>query len=110
MYLNEPVPDIIADQPDLVELLIGGEVCSWGESVDSVSLDNRVWPRAAAAGERLWSAKEVRDVDDAMIRLEHHRNRLVARGIAAAALRPKWCEHNPEFCDVNTDMKSAHKF
>ena len=35
----------------------GGEVHMWNEQTDPVNLDSRVWPRAAAAAEVLWSGK-----------------------------------------------------
>lgn len=35
--------------------VLGGEVCSWSEPTDDVTLDSKLWPRASAFGERLWS-------------------------------------------------------
>lgn len=49
----------------------------WGEYVDSTNLVSRLWPRSCAVGERLWSSKDTRDVNDAGTRLGEHRCRLV---------------------------------
>lgn len=69
----------------------------WGELVDDNNIDPRVWPRAAAAAERLWS-----DPDDSAASAEprfyQHRSRLVDRGIKAEALTPKWCFQNEGNC------------
>eukprot|EP01018_Ginkgo_biloba_P003048 Gb_31945 [translate_table: standard] len=46
-YSNEPLVNI-AD-PKQVKLLIGGEVCMWGETVDASDIEQTIWPRAAAA-------------------------------------------------------------
>ena len=64
--------------------LVGGvEVCMWSEFVDASNFISRIWPRAAAVGERGWSDKSVRDVDDARHRLHELRCKLLARGINA---------------------------
>lgn len=85
MYLNEPFTNITdAKQQSLV---LGGEACMWGETVDASDLFNTVWPRAAAVSERLWSDQTVNDVDAALPRLERFRCLLTVRGVGAAPVQ-----------------------
>ncbi|KAM9518392.1 beta-hexosaminidase subunit beta-like isoform 1-T1 [Salvelinus alpinus] len=75
------------------KLVIGGEACLWGEYVDATNLTPRLWPRASAVGERLWSDGDVRDLNDAYSRLAKHRCRMVQRGIPAEPLFTGYCAH-----------------
>uniref|UniRef100_A0A671NBB0 Beta-hexosaminidase n=1 Tax=Sinocyclocheilus anshuiensis TaxID=1608454 RepID=A0A671NBB0_9TELE len=68
------------------KLVIGGETCLWGEYVDATNLTPRLWPRASAVAERLWSDKSMTDVDNAYNHLVQHRCRMVKRGIPAEPL------------------------
>ncbi|ETE64703.1 Beta-hexosaminidase subunit beta, partial [Ophiophagus hannah] len=76
------------------ELVLGGEACLWGEYVDATNLTPRLWPRASAVGERLWSSKNVTDISDASKRLTQHRCRMLRRGIAAQPLFVGYCNHD----------------
>jgi hexosaminidase len=55
--------------PDKAANILGGEACMWAEYVSSETVDSRIWPRLAAIAERLWSPKDVTDVDSMYDRL-----------------------------------------
>lgn len=82
--------------------IIGGEACLWGEQVAAESVDSRLWPRAAAFAERVWSDPDDDALgnvpEDVYTRLARQRGRLVGRGLAAEALWPEWCSENPGLC------------
>jgi hexosaminidase len=76
--------------------VLGGEVAVWSESIDPQSLDTIVWPRASAAGEVLWSGRQDADGNnrtqyDASLRIQEMRERMVARGVRAAAITQLFC-------------------
>ncbi|KAJ9176056.1 hypothetical protein P3X46_011406 [Hevea brasiliensis] len=85
-YMNEPLTNITNTEQQ--KLVIGGEVCMWGETVDGSDIEQTIWPRAAAAAERLWTTynKLARDPKQVTRRLAHFRCLLNQRGIAAAPL------------------------
>ena len=49
---------------------MGGEAALWAENVVAPVLDIKLWPRAFAVAERLWSAQDVKDVDNMYSRLQ----------------------------------------
>jgi hexosaminidase len=68
-YAVDPLPRGSALTPAQRELVLGGEICMWGEQIDERTVDSRLWPRSAAIAERLWSPETVTDVDDLYRRL-----------------------------------------
>lgn len=40
-----------------IDQIYGAEAALWTEQVDEWALDARLWPRASALAERLWSSK-----------------------------------------------------
>lgn len=61
--------------------VLGGEACMWSEYVSPEGLDARVWPRAAAIAERLWSPQNVRDTASMYGRLASISRWLEVRGL-----------------------------
>jgi hexosaminidase len=81
--------------------VLGGQVCAWGETIDAASVLSVVWPRAAAAAERLWSANHATSAAadyDTVNRMAAFRCELLERGVpaplpgaaSAGDLRPAW--------------------
>ena len=67
-YLTDPIPTNISAS-DAEKGILGGEVAMWTELVNAENEEIRVWPRAAAIAERLWSPDNKKDVDDMYRRL-----------------------------------------
>lgn len=90
------------DEEGFRRLTLGGEACLWSEQADATAADARLWPRAAALGERLWADPPLIEAasapHDVYTRFQTHRERLVKRGLQAAPLWPQWCQHNPSLC------------
>ena len=48
--------------------ILGGEACMWTEMVDSITLESRIWPKAASIAEKLWSPQVLSNDTDDMYR------------------------------------------
>jgi len=91
-YLSLPDHD-----PKHISNILGGEVAMWTEQVSGLAVESKLWPRGSALGERLWADPDT-DWKAAEARFLAHRERLIARGIAADAHQPEWCYQNEDLC------------
>ncbi|XP_073023979.1 beta-hexosaminidase 2 [Primulina eburnea] len=86
------------------KLVIGGEVALWSEQADPTVMDPRIWPRASAMAEALWSGNRDETGNkrsaEATDRLNEWRYRMVTRGIGAEPIQPLWCIKNPGMCNT----------
>ena len=76
--LSKPV-DALSEQQQ--QLILGGETAMWTEYVSPETIEGRIWPRAAAVAERLWSPADVNDVQNMYARLATLSRYLGAIGI-----------------------------
>ena len=90
IYSYNPLVNITEDLHELIE---GGEVLLWSEQTDPTDLDAKLWPRAAAAAEVLWSGpRDTTTIDDAEKRLAEWRERAVIdHEIRAGPVGMTWC-------------------
>ncbi|CAH9065387.1 unnamed protein product [Cuscuta europaea] len=97
VYFADPLEDI--NDTEQQKLVLGGEVCMWGETADSSNVQETIWPRAAAAAERLWSYKKTgasgSKTSVALQRLEYFRCLLTRRGVQAAPVTNNYARSAP---------------
>ncbi|KAL3537260.1 hypothetical protein ACH5RR_000626 [Cinchona calisaya] len=91
------------------KLVLGGEVVLWSKQADPAVMDPRIWPRASAMAETLWSGNRdstgMKRYAEATDRLNEWRNRMVTRGIGAEPIQPLWCIRNPGMCNTIQPFK-----
>ena len=96
VYSYNPLADVPVEKQHLV---VGGEASMWTEQTDGINLDNRLWPRLAAAGEVLWRGNGTVS-EDVTRRLAEMREWLVAKGVAVGPVQVTWCLMNPGNCNL----------
>ena len=67
-------------------LLLGGEAAMWSEYMTPELINARIWPRAAAVAERLWSPQSVTDAASLYSRLDMLAQHLAWYGLPAAPI------------------------
>uniref|UniRef100_A0A1A9VDI0 Beta-hexosaminidase n=1 Tax=Glossina austeni TaxID=7395 RepID=A0A1A9VDI0_GLOAU len=92
-----------------VSKVLGAEAAVWSEQIDEQNLDQRVWPRASALAERLWSNPSD-NWQKALDRMRLHRENLVENGIAAEPIQPEWCLQNPKNCVMSSRFGINYNF
>ncbi|KAL9226095.1 hypothetical protein vseg_001945 [Gypsophila vaccaria] len=97
VYNAEPLEGI--SDATQQELILGGEVCMWGETGDTSDVQQTIWPRAAAAAERLWSSIEATssgNINETVLpRLHYFRCLLNMRGVQAAPVTNYYARRPP---------------
>jgi hexosaminidase len=80
-YMVDPLPQESGLSSEQQARILGGEACMWTEQTSPQDIDSRIWPRAAAIAERLWSPRDVDNVDDMYRRLATESLRLEGLGL-----------------------------
>ncbi len=80
-YKVDPLPQGNSLNAEQQARILGGEACMWNEQTTPQDEDSRIWPRTAAIAERLWSPRDVNNVDDMYRRLAVESLRLEALGL-----------------------------
>jgi hexosaminidase len=80
----------------------------FGEQVDDTVVSQKMWPRAAALAELVWSgnrdANGKKRTTELTQRILNFREYLLAVGVQAAPIMPKYCAQHPHECDLYLDQ------
>ena len=99
VYATDPLRGLT--NASSLPFILGAQMCMWGETVDASTVLSVIWPRAAAAAERLWSynfATAGAQDWDTVQRFSQLRCLLLERGVPAGVtgaanagdMRPAW--------------------
>jgi hexosaminidase len=89
-YLVDPLSGAgAALTPAQQKLILGGEACMWEEFASDENVESRIWPRAAAVAERLWSPQQVQDVNSMYRRMAAVSAQLEQLGLTHRSVRVK---------------------
>ncbi|RMZ80484.1 hypothetical protein DV737_g3013, partial [Chaetothyriales sp. CBS 132003] len=84
--------------------VLGAEAPLWSEQADDTVLSSKIWPRAAALAELVWSgnrdAEGHKRTTQLTQRILNFREYLVANGVQATPLVPQYCLQHPHACDL----------
>jgi hexosaminidase len=84
--------------------VIGVTAPLWSEQSDDATISSKMWPRAAALAELSWSGNRNADgtkrTTEMTQRILNFREYLVANGVGASPLMPKYCLQHPHACDL----------
>ncbi|KAF2752090.1 glycoside hydrolase family 20 protein [Sporormia fimetaria CBS 119925] len=105
--------DFTSGLDDAQKALVQGAIAPlWAEQVDDVVISSRMWPRAAALAELVWSgnrdAEGNKRTTELTQRILNFREYLLANGVQAAPLMPKFCLQHPHECDLYLDQTALH--
>jgi hexosaminidase len=91
--------------------IIGVTAPLWSEQVDDAVISSKMWPRAAALAELAWSGNKnalgAKRVTEFTQRILNFREYLVANGVQASPLMPKYCLQHPHACDLYYDQTAV---
>ncbi|KAM4057379.1 glycosyl hydrolase family protein [Hirsutella rhossiliensis] len=92
--------------------VIGATAPLWSEQVDDTIISGKMWPRAAALAELTWSGNRDPETGKKRTttftqRILNFREYLVANGIGATALVPKYCLQHPHACDLHYNQSAV---
>ncbi|KAG5913449.1 hypothetical protein E4U61_006897 [Claviceps capensis] len=93
--------------------IIGAAAPLWSEQVDDTVISGKMWPRAAALAELVWSGNKDPQTGKKRTtymtqRILNFREYLVVNGVAASPLVPKYCLQHPHHCDFYYDQGAVH--
>ena len=109
IYSYDFTANLTAEQEKHV---IGVTAPLWSEQIDDSVISTRLWPRGAALGELAWSGNKdpktgKKRLTQLTQRILNFREYLLANGVGASPLVPKFCLQNPHHCDLYYDQDAV---